>query len=160
MVLCGQSIWDRKPIRDMQQRSTFPLYSGVNTTYGLGPAGYDLRLDEVEGYAKGERVFVLAPGQFVLASAMEQFQMPDDLLGVVHDKSTLARLGLAVQNTVIEPGWRGYLTLELTNHSDEPLTLIRGIGICQVIFHLLDAPSSVAYDGKYQDQERGPQGAR
>jgi dCTP deaminase len=102
----------------------------------------------------------LAPGEFVLASTAEMFCMPDDVLGVVHDKSSWARRGLAAQNTVIEPGWRGFLTLELTNHGKEPLWLERGVGIVQVIFHLLDEPAAHPYRGKYQDQAAGPQVAR
>jgi len=78
------------------------------------------------------------------------------VIGFVHDKSTWARLGIAVQNTVIEPGWEGYLTLEITNHSRDRVTILRGSGIAQVIFQFLDLPSEKPYDGKYQDQARGP----
>ena len=56
-------------------------------------------------------------------------------------------------------GWRGWLTLELTNHSERPIEIEKGIAIAQIIFHLLDAPASVAYSGKYQNQPRGPQEA-
>lgn len=105
-------------------------------------------------------MWCLKPGEFALASAVEEFQMPDDLLGVVHDKSSWARRGLTLQNTVIEPGWRGFLTLELTNHGKDLLWLHRGVGICQVIFHVLDEPTYHPYNGKYQDQQAGPQEAR
>lgn len=123
-------------------------------TYGVGPAGYDIRINEdIE----------IAPGEFKLASSFERFKMPDNLLGVVHDKSTWARVGLCVQNTVIEPGWEGFLTLELTNHSDgkkvAPLKIQRLTPIAQVIFHILDYPTSQPYKGKYQDQASGPQEA-
>jgi dCTP deaminase len=80
--------------------------------------------------------------------------MPFDLVGVVHDKSTWARRGLAVFNTVIEPGWRGYLTLELVHHGLKPLHIKAGSGIAQVVFSQLAEPA--AYSGKYQDQARGP----
>ena len=56
---------------------------------------------------------LIEPGQFLLAATVERFQMPNDLMGIVHDKSTWARRGLVVQNTVIEPGWHGYLTIEV-----------------------------------------------
>jgi dCTP deaminase len=167
MILSGQSIIRRGVILDPQPRIEVGV-AGVNrTTYGVGPAGYDLRLDLVErntsnwfGAPEALNNFWLQPDQFVLASAMEEFRMPDDLLGVVHDKSSWARKGLAVQNTVIEPGWRGFLTLELKNEGREPLLLERGAGICQVIFHLLDEPADHPYNGKYQDQAAGPQVAR
>lgn len=158
-ILSGQSIMRRKPIRDPEPRTEQNL-DGQRFTYGCGPAGYDLRLDEVAGWPPGRQMWPLDPGEFALASAVEEFQMPDDLLGVVHDKSSWARRGLALQNTVIEPGWRGFLTLELTNHGKDRLWLPRGVGICQVIFHLLDEPTYHPYEGKYQDQAAGPQEAR
>ncbi len=96
----------------------------------------------------------------MLASTIERFKMPNNLVGIVHDKSTWARRGIAVQNTVIEPGWEGWLTLELTNHGPEPVLLKRGMGISQILFHLLDEPTEIPYEGKYQDQERGPVAAK
>lgn len=65
-----------------------------------------------------------------------------------------------MQNTVIEPGWRGHLTLELTMHGYDVLDLPRGCGIAQVVFHFLDEETEMPYDGKYQDQQAGPQEAR
>jgi len=120
-------------------------------TYGLGPAGYDVRI--------AERI-LLKPGAFALASTMERFTMHDDVIGFVHDKSTWARQGLAVQNTVIEPGWQGWLTLELTNHGYSEIMIESGSPIAQVIFHLLSEPTELPYRGKYQNQQRGAQTAR
>jgi dCTP deaminase len=85
--------------------------------------------------------------------------MPPDVIGFVHDKSSWARKGLAVQNTVIEPGWRGYLTLELTNHGRDALEITEGDPIAQIVFHYLDALTEQPYVGKYQDQGYGPQRA-
>jgi dCTP deaminase len=159
-ILSGQTIRRRGILSPCVEASTF---SGVS--HGLGPAGYDLRLVLNNQIMKGEvgglrRNVLLFPGRFLLVAAAEEFRMPVDLVGIVHDKSTWARRGLAVQNTIIEPGWRGYLTLELTNHGPEPIQLIEGQGIAQVVFHLLDEPAEQAYNGKYQDQAWGPQEAR
>lgn len=121
------------------------------TSFGLSSCGYDIRLDQP---------ITIKPGSFVLASSMEEFRMWPNFVGIVHDKSTWARHGLAVQNTVIEPGWRGFLTLEITNHGRTARTLLRGTPIAQVIFHRLDALTDLPYSGKYQDQERGAQGPR
>ena len=60
---------------------------------------------------------------------------------------------------MIEPGWRGYLTLELTNHGEREIRVAGGTPIAQIIFHLLDAPAEHPYAGKYQDQRQGPQAA-
>jgi dCTP deaminase len=123
----------------------------TNTSYGLSFCGYDVRVDQD---------IHLKCGDFMLASTMEHFRMPFDIMAYVKDKSSWARRGLAVQNTVIEPGWRGFLTLELTNHSPTlDIVLPRGSPVAQIIFHKLDQPA-VGYNGKYQDQERGPQEAR
>lgn len=119
-------------------------------TYGVGPAGYDVRIAES---------ILLKPGAFALASTMERFTMRTDVMGFVHDKSTWARMGLAVQNTVIEPGWSGWLTIELTNHGYFDLTIEAGSPIAQVIFHLLPEPTDMPYNGKYQNQMRGAQPA-
>jgi dCTP deaminase len=116
-------------------------------TYGLGSAGYDVRV----GFVKDVARMYIRPGEFTLAVTLERFHMPINVLGVVHDKSTWARRGVAVQNTVLEPGWCGYLTLELTNHGPDTACLERGDPIAQIIFHKVVGPGP-CYDGKYQDQ--------
>lgn len=121
-------------------------------SFGLGPCGYDVRI--------AENVSVPPNSTLMLASTLERFDLPANVVGVVHDKSSLARRGLAVQNTVLEPGWRGFLTLELTNHGPQPVTLARGCAVAQVVFAFLDEPTERPYRGKYQDQEAGPQAAR
>ena len=85
--------------------------------------------------------------------------MPDDLVAFVHDKSSWARQGLSLFNTVIEPGWKGFLTLELVNHSISALHIEAGSPIAQIIFMRLEEPTEAAYTGKYQNQKRGPQEA-
>jgi dCTP deaminase len=112
-------------------------------TYGLGPAGYDVRINES---------VTLRPHGAVLASTIEHFQMPNNVLGQVADKSTWARLFVACQNTIIEPGWRGHLTLELSNHSDTTVRIEYGSPIAQIILFWLDEPTELPYKGKYQDQ--------
>ena len=119
-------------------------------SYGLSHAGYDLRIAEDHW---------LRPGGFILASAIEEFSMPSNVVGIVHDKSTWARRGVSVFNTVIEPGWQGFLTMELVHHGENELYLQRGMGIAQVIFHFLDEEASRGYSGKYQHQKQGPQPA-
>jgi len=148
MILSGKTI---KMLNIMSPFNERTRYKGM--TYGVGPAGYDVRVEfDSTGEKDGLTVF---PGDFILASTIEKFTMPDDVVGIVHDKSTWARLGIACQNTVIEPGWRGYLTLEISNHGKQPVTIYRLMPIAQVIFHYVDQ-DTVGYEGKYQDQRRGP----
>jgi dCTP deaminase len=99
----------------------------------------------------------LPPHGFALASTLERFCMPFDLAGTVRNKSTWARVGLAVQNTYLDPGWCGYLTVELSKHSNAEIKVERGEPIAQIVFELLDQPTEQPYSGKYQNQERGPQ---
>lgn len=86
--------------------------------------------------------------------------MPHDVCADVKDKSTWARRFITVQNTFIEPGWKGYLTLEIVNHSFRLVRIRRGDPIAQIVFMRLEEPTERPYTGKYQDQERGPQPAR
>lgn len=113
----------------------------------MSEAGYDIRIKQ--------ELFLSENARFSLASAIERFQMPRGVVGIVHDKSTWARRGLSVFNTVIEPGWKGFLTLELVYHGHGTLHIPAGAGIAQVVFHAaMDHESS--YDGKYQNQADMP----
>ena len=128
-------------------------YKFCGVSGGLSHCGYDISIAED---------IIMWPGRFKLASTVERFNLPDNIAMVVMDKSTWARRGLTVQNTIGEPGWGGVLTLELTLHSFKVLTIEMGTPIAQVVFHTLDEPTDYPYpkNGKYQNQEAGPQAAR
>lgn len=145
MILSAQTIRRSDIISPFNERT---IAHGMS--YGLGPSGYDIRIAET---------ITIMPRSYALASAIEHFTMPVDVLGTVADKSTWARRFLTVQHTIIEPGWTGFLTLELTNHSDQSILLRTGMPIAQVIFMRLDQPSERPYSGKYQNQQPGPQPA-
>ena len=151
-VLSHQSI-ARRPglIVPLRREYKCPL---TGMSGGLSSCGYDVALAED---------ILLGPcghvDSFKLASTQESFSIPPDLVAKVHDKSSWARRGLAVQNTVIEPGWYGFLTLELTNHSAYQLRIFAGTPVAQVLFELLDEPTLAPYRGKYQGQKSGPQEA-
>lgn len=146
MILASQHIRAMQLLDPLCERTQF---NGVS--FGLSAAGYDIRTAEN---------LDLLEGGFKLCSSVEKFHMRSDVLGIVHDKSTWARRGIAVQNTVIEPGWHGYLTLEITNHGKDHVFIKQGSGIAQIIFHMLLEATEQVYDGKYQNQEAGPQFAR
>ena len=147
MILSAQSIRKRKGmIYPFCERTVH-----LGLSFGLGPAGYDIRIAED---------FTLAGRTFSLASSMERFLIPSDLQGILHDKSTWARKGLSVYNTVFDPGFSGYATLELVNHSKADIVFQHGMAIAQMVFEVLDEPTEIAYSGKYQFQQAGPQEAR
>jgi dCTP deaminase len=146
MILSGQTIRRLRILEPFAERT---VLHGLS--YGVSAAGYDIRA------AQG---LILWPGRFVLASSVERFKMPDNVLGRVCDKSTWIRLGLAVHNTVIEPGWEGYLTLELKVVGYRFLRVRPGSPIAQVVFEWLDEPAEQPYRGKYQFQKAGVNLAR
>lgn len=162
MIINGHALLEAMPIRDME--STKVSRGGV--TFGLGEAGYDIRIKQGvvfhsnQGghiqHADGTREHFT--GRFTIASAVEQFHMPSNLTGIVHDKSTWARRGLSVFNTVIEPGWDGFLTLELVYHGSTGLFIPAGVGIAQVVFH--QTARDAVYSGRYQNQEDKPVAAK
>lgn len=147
MVITGSEILARSIFCPANPRTHHPE---TGMTFGAGPAGYDVRL---------KQPLDLYPGQFRLASTYEHFAVPADLVGFLHDKSSLARLGLFVGVGVIEPGWRGYLTLELKNQGYRPIHLLAGQPIAQVVFHLVVNPTQ-GYNGRYQDQADEPTPAK
>lgn len=165
MVVNGNSLYRSSQLLDVPDRKI----SEHGVSYGLGEAGYDIRIkQDITFY----RLFGLIPmvkvvdgnqvsrhlGKFTLASAIEKFNMSPSCVAIVHDKSTWARRALSVFNTVIEPGWKGYLTLELVYHGRKKLHIPAGSGIAQVLFHLVQEPAN--YNGKYQNQENQPVAAR
>ena len=110
--------------------------------------------------------FMLHPGEFVLGSTMEHVEIPDDLVARLEGKSSLGRIGLLIHSTAgyVDPGWKGHLTLELSNVSNLPITLYHRMKIGQISFLRLTTPADVLYGSKelgskYQGQ-RGPTASR
>lgn len=113
-----------------------------------------------------EEPFILHPGEFVLGSTMENIELPDDLVARLEGKSSLGRIGLVIHSTAgfVDPGWKGHLTLELSNLSRLPITLYYGMKIGQISFLRLTTPADRLYgseslNSKYQGQT-GPTASR
>lgn len=109
---------------------------------------------------QGDSPFILHPGEFVLGSTVEYLEIPDDLVARLEGKSSLGRLGLLIHSTAgyVDPGWKGHLTLELSNVSRLPITLYYGMRIGQVSFLRLSSPAERLYGSpglgsKYQGQQ-------
>lgn len=132
-------------------------------SYGLTHAGYDLRLaaDEVWAFtaAHGEVIdpkmmgnaeyrdhvfvrrsfgdhepIVIPANGYILGRSYETINMPRFLEGLCVGKSTLARCGVLVNTTPLEPGWSGKVTLEIANLGGAPVKIYAMEGICQVLF--------------------------
>jgi dCTP deaminase len=122
-------------------------------------------LTEIVSVPAGE-AFILHPGEFVLGSTLERVRLPDDMVARLEGKSSLGRLGLLIHSTAgyVDPGWDGYLTLELSNVANLPITIYPGMKIGQISFFRLTTPAEVPYGSagtrsKYQGQ-RGPTASR
>jgi dCTP deaminase len=102
---------------------------------------------------------VIPPRGFVLAHTVEKFNMPSNVMGVCIGKSTHARTGIHILVTPLEPGWSGYLTLEISNLTGLPIRLKTGTGIAQINFYESDEQCETTYldrGGKYQNQAMIP----
>ena len=177
MIVNGKELKEANVLTPFEDKTPF---NGVS--YGQAESGYDIRIsqdvhfksflfglikwitvvhydisklnlngDPIYKPVKKERFFGT---RFVLASAMEYFKMPNNMCARATDKSTWARRGVQVFNTTIEPGWKGYLTLELVFNANKSISILRGSGISQVLFESVTCPAN--YDGKYQNQSNHP----
>lgn len=144
-------------------------------SYGVSSYGYDIRVaDEfkvftnvnnaiVDPKAFDEASFIefsgvdsilIPPNSFALARSVEYFTMPRNVTGLMTNKSTYARVGIVTPSTVLEAGWRGHITIEISNTTPLPAKIYAGEGIAQVIF-FRGVDCDVSYDdrsGKYQGQ--------
>jgi dCTP deaminase len=114
---------------------------------------------------EGVEEFVLHPGDFVLGTTKERVEIPPDLIAHVEGRSSLGRLAIVVHATagIVDPGYRGQVTLELSNLGSAPVALTPGMRISQLTFTRLTSPAERPYGAergsKYQDQS-GPQASR
>lgn len=101
--------------------------------------------------------FIMQPGDFALASTMESLELPDDLLGRLEGRSSIARLGITVHSTaaVFEPGWIGTATMELSNLGRMAVALYPGMRICAFSFETVSTPVMTPYRQKVGNKYAG-----
>lgn len=127
------------------------------------PAGIAAAMDRV--LIEGERAFVLHPGEFALGTTEERVRMPPDVVGMVDGRSSVGRLAVVVHATagLIDPGFEGQITLELSNIGSIPVKLYPGMRIAQIVLHEMSSaaerPYGVARGSHYHGQS-GPQASR
>jgi len=151
----------------------------------IQPASVDVRLgDELIEFTGGDapinphetrpekvthrvefETYAIDPGEFVLMTTREYVSIPDDLIGFVEGRSSWGRWGITVHSTagLIDPGYQGMITLEVSNEGQMPVELVAGDRIAQLTFQRLTSACERPYGeergSKYQDQD-GPQAAR
>lgn len=144
-------------------------------SYGLSSYGYDMRVSnefriftnvysavvDPKNFDSGSfveyegDVCIVPPNSFALARSVEYFRVPRNILCVTVGKSTYARTGIVTNVTPFEPGWEGYVTLEISNTTPLPAKIYANEGIAQVLFFEADEECEVSYadrKGKYQGQ--------
>lgn len=104
-----------------------------------------------------EQGFVLHPGEFVLGSTLEYFELPDDLSAKLEGVSSLGRMGLVIHATAgfIDPGFKGQITFEMSNMNKVPMVLYPKMRIGQICYVLMSSPVDRPYGtagNKYQGQ--------
>ena len=101
--------------------------------------------------------FILEPGAFAIATTREVLKLPNDILGRLEGKSSLARLGILVHSTAarFDPGWNGAPVLELGNLGPKPAILYCGMPICAFTFEKLSSPVRMRYEGSRSDRYSG-----
>ncbi|MCY4471871.1 MAG: dCTP deaminase [Kistimonas sp.] len=106
--------------------------------------------------------FFLHPGQLALAVTLESVTLPDDLVGWLDGRSSLARLGLMVHATAhrIDPGWRGQIVLECFNAGKLPLAMRPGMTVGAINFEALSSPALRPYNKRVNAKYKGQTGAQ
>lgn len=124
------------------------------------PSGIITLENEIKYKTITTDTYILLPNQFVLATTMEYFDLPNDLTAFVEGRSSLGRMGLFIQNAGwVDPGFKGEITLELYNANRCAIELKAGRRVGQLVFAKMDSPALNPYNGKYQGQT-GATGSR
>jgi dCTP deaminase len=148
-------------------------------SFGLGHFGYDIRLSPKEFKIfnrvpnklvdpknfnsdnlvnaklyedEFEEYFIIPPNSYALGVSVEHFSIPNDISGIAIGKSTYARCGIIVNVTPLEAGWKGYLTIELSNSCSNDVKIYPNEGILQLLFLKGNECNTPYNDGKYQNQ--------
>jgi len=149
------------PIEDIQiQPASVDVRLGNSFSF-IKSGNNILKMDsDIEYHSITAETFLLLPKQFVLATTIEYFRLPDNLTAFVEGRSSIGRLGLFIQNAGwVDPGFEGEITLELFNASDHAIELCAGRRVGQLVFAQMDCKAEKPYRGKYQGQ-RNATGSR
>ena len=110
--------------------------------FRLNPSGVDLRVD---------RNVRLKPKQQLLVASMERVELSNGIVGFLHLRSSLAREGLFASLALVDPGFRGQLTVSLYNSGDSAVNLGKGERFIQLSLLRLGKPAINQYAGRYQN---------
>jgi dCTP deaminase len=137
---------------DLRLGNEFRLFKITHKSHvDLSKVNTQIDTELVEVGDGGE--FMLHPGEFVLGITKETVELPNDIAARIDGRSSLGRLGIIVHSTAghVDPGWRGKLTLEISNIGKLPIAIISGMRFCSLMFESLSSPVEKVYKGKYID---------
>lgn len=148
---------------DLRLGDTFRLFNHSKVAYidPLDPAKNGKNVTK-EVKVKKKEPFIMQPGDFVLATTIENVQLADDILARLEGRSSLGRIGIIVHSTaaIFDPGWRGKVVMELGNLGRMPVALYPGMRICSLTFEEVSSKVEIPYwkkkGAKYVDQ-KGPE---
>jgi dCTP deaminase len=135
---------------DVRCSEHFKVFTNINSATVDPKAFDDGSFVDVHG-----EVCVIPPNSFALASTVEYFRIPRNVLTICLGKSTYARCGIIVNVTPLEPEWEGHVTLEFSNTTTLPAKIYANEGVAQMLFFESDEVCEVSYrdrGGKYQGQ--------
>lgn len=135
---------------DIRVGDDFKIFTNINATL-IDPKKFD---DKNVVDFKGKEC-IIPPNSFALASTVEYFKIPKNVLAICLGKSTYARCGIIVNVTPFEPEFEGHITIEISNTTPLPAKIYANEGIAQVLFFEGDKQCETTYKdkkGKYQGQ--------
>ena len=136
---------------DVRCSNEFKVFTNINSAT-VDPKSFD----ENSFVDVKSDVCVIPPNSFALASTIEYFRIPRNVLTICLGKSTYARCGIIVNVTPLEPGWEGHVTLEFSNTTPLPAKIYANEGVAQFIFLKGNELPEVTYadrKGKYMGQK-------
>lgn len=145
LISCGLGSFGYDIALDRTFKIINPIYAGA-----IDPKDYDPRA-WLELKTEPGSPFAIPPRSFVLATSIETFSMPPDVLGLPLDKSTYTRSGVILGCAPLEPGWEGRYTLQISNTGPLPVLIYPDEGIAQIVFIQGERPTfAYGVEGKYQ----------
>jgi dCTP deaminase len=137
MILSAPEIVRRLDREDTSENLVITPYSSECQQ----PASYDLR-------SAGD--ILLPRGACTLVPTLEWVELPRDLAGTLRCRPSFGRRGILLGAGFVDPGFRGQLTLCLTNLGNDDLFVRKNDRPVQMILHEV-REGHMSYSGRYQD---------
>lgn len=135
-------------------------------------AGFDLRLGELyEIFGQGflgieeretpkikllakyipgkKQSFMFAPGKYYLMKTIEKVNLPENILCLLRQRSTLHRSGIMIFTANVSPGYYGELTFGIMNLGPCEMEIELGARVVHAMFHEVKGKTNL-YQGQWQ----------